>query len=723
MAITLAGNLITLTGSGANPAGGTSWANAYDMDDVLASCGGVVTKQGAHAYDISARMKFESGVYFVSKNEFVELKPNPINPVYTIRADAGTHIRFGEYNETYKYSYNGAFWKIYLASTTGSQSSTGNRMMGELLIYGSNIIQDSTVYTRGWHFVAGATVRIFNSICKWSGYFWAANCNMQDVKFLGGGGTYDMLFATAYDYSFSGVSSIGCNYGLFFSSTTDAPVDVYNQKFLNCIADVGLISTTHLIRVINSPFTTYTALGSGKSFKECYEFNVKVTDDQGSPIVGATVSLKDVDGTLVFSEDTVVGGVLAADKVVVRKWFRHANQGGNKDYNDHTLKVTSGSDETEYKIKIDHKITEDVVLLPQSIASYDNIMAGITDIKGTGFVKDTDSLVDIRPETGKIQGVKDKTDNLPASPAPSSEYDTEMARITADVATEAKQDITDGKADTIQAKTDNLKDSWNDPTVAQIKTELEGAGTKLTSVKGQTDKLHFSGDNVQGRVADKGVLNNPPSEDIADYKEKMSEGELHTGLDNYANKDNFKANVASVALEATLLAVQTEVDKIQTNIIDVPGNFKANVSTLALEATLQTVKTEVDKIQPDIIDVPDNFKANITALALEATAQLIKTEADKIQTNIVDDKNAYKANITALALEATGQLIKTEIDKIPSIITDLDFIKDIEGGKWKIINNQMIFYKADNVTEVARFNLFDSNGNPAVADVFERQKV
>lgn len=460
MAITLAGNLITLTGNGANPAGGTSWANAYDMDDVLAACGAVVTKQGANAYDISARLKFESGVYFVSKNEFVELKPNPINPVFTIRADAGTHIRVGEYNETDKYSYNGAFWKIYLASTTGGQSNTGNRMMGELLIYGSNIIQDSTVYTRGWHFVAGATVRIYNSICKWSGYFWAANCNMQDVKFQGGGGTYDMLFATGYDYSFSGVTSINCNYGLFFSSTTDAPVDVYNQKFQGCTTDVGLISTTHLIRVINSPFTTYTPLGSGKSFKECYEFNVKVTDDQGSPIVGAMVSLKDVDGNNAFSPiQTIAGGVLPADEVVVRKWFRHSSQGGNKDYNDHTLKIVSGADETEYKIKIDHKIEEDIVLLPQSIASYDNIMTAINDIKGTGFVKDTDSLVDIRPETDKIQtGIIDDKNTFKAN----------VSNL--DVAVSTRNDVIP-------------------PTVEEIKTELEGAGTKLTAVKDKTDNL------------------------------------------------------------------------------------------------------------------------------------------------------------------------------------------------------------------------------------------
>jgi hypothetical protein len=43
---------------------------------------------------------------------------------------------------------------------------------------------------------------------------------------------------------------------------------------------------------------------------------------------------------------------------------------------------------------------------------------------------------------------------------------------------------------------------------------------------------------------------------------------------------------------------------------------------------------------------------------------------------------------------------------------ELDFIKDIEGGKWKVENMQMVFYKDDNTTEVARFNLFDSQGIP-----------
>lgn len=53
----------------------------------------------------------------------------------------------------------------------------------------------------------------------------------------------------------------------------------------------------------------------------------------------------------------------------------------------------------------------------------------------------------------------------------------------------------------------------------------------------------------------------------------------------------------------------------------------------------------------------------------------------------------------------------------------LSFIKSVEGGKWKIENNQMLMYKEDNQTLVAKFNLFDSSGQPASTDVYERRRV
>jgi hypothetical protein len=53
----------------------------------------------------------------------------------------------------------------------------------------------------------------------------------------------------------------------------------------------------------------------------------------------------------------------------------------------------------------------------------------------------------------------------------------------------------------------------------------------------------------------------------------------------------------------------------------------------------------------------------------------------------------------------------------------LGSLYDISFGRWHIIANQMVFYKEDNVTEVARFNLYDDSVIPSMDAVFQRTKV
>jgi hypothetical protein len=52
----------------------------------------------------------------------------------------------------------------------------------------------------------------------------------------------------------------------------------------------------------------------------------------------------------------------------------------------------------------------------------------------------------------------------------------------------------------------------------------------------------------------------------------------------------------------------------------------------------------------------------------------------------------------------------------------IDFIRNIEGGRWKIdtSTNKMTFYKDDNTTAVATFDLKDSDGSASSTSVFER---
>lgn len=92
-------------------------------------------------------------------------------------------------------------------------------------------------------------------------------------------------------------------------------------------------------------------------------------------------------------------------------------------------------------------------------------------------------------------------------------------------------------------------------------------------------------------------------------------------------------------------------------------------------------------------------------------------------TRLTANRATYLDNLSEgpVALETTAQGIKAKTDTIDwANITSL--IDEI-GGKWEITGNQMIFYKSDNSTEIMRFNLFDSEGNPAIDDVYKRERV
>jgi hypothetical protein len=57
------------------------------------------------------------------------------------------------------------------------------------------------------------------------------------------------------------------------------------------------------------------------------------------------------------------------------------------------------------------------------------------------------------------------------------------------------------------------------------------------------------------------------------------------------------------------------------------------------------------------------------------------------------------------------------------LISNIGVLRDIEGGKWQLVNNQMIFYAEDNATEIARFDLFDAQGAATTANPSSRVRV
>jgi len=60
---------------------------------------------------------------------------------------------------------------------------------------------------------------------------------------------------------------------------------------------------------------------------------------------------------------------------------------------------------------------------------------------------------------------------------------------------------------------------------------------------------------------------------------------------------------------------------------------------------------------------------------------------------------------------------------VNSVTGSIQTLLDHTEGRWKIVANQMLFYKADNVTLIARYDLKDDAGNPSMDAVFERVKI
>jgi len=90
-------------------------------------------------------------------------------------------------------------------------------------------------------------------------------------------------------------------------------------------------------------------------------------------------------------------------------------------------------------------------------------------------------------------------------------------------------------------------------------------------------------------------------------------------------------------------------------------------------------------------------------------------------------------NFTGYVLWDTGEgtpvFASEDVDNTISTLTmissSVDFTRDMTAGRWKLDEdlNQMIFYKDDNSTVVARFGMSGSDGSPTVSEVHERRRL
>jgi hypothetical protein len=132
-----------------------------------------------------------------------------------------------------------------------------------------------------------------------------------------------------------------------------------------------------------------------------------------------------------------------------------------------------------------------------------------------------------------------------------------------------------------------------------------------------------------------------------------------------------------------------------------------NFTTLGQYRVIYSLPSGYESGIDEILVIDDPAKESTVAKENQATTNT---------NSIISEVNANETKI---------DLIKTQTDKIPSIKTETDKIATLihtETGKWKILNNQLIFYKTTG-EELMRFNLYDEDGNLTETNVVERRPV
>lgn len=104
------------------------------------------------------------------------------------------------------------------------------------------------------------------------------------------------------------------------------------------------------------------------------------------------------------------------------------------------------------------------------------------------------------------------------------------------------------------------------------------------------------------------------------------------------------------------------------------------------------------------VPFPDNFRGQI----LWDTGSAFLTASYASDQYNVEENNPHVDEVLSIMNEITGTI---------SSIYDMQF------GRWRIVDNKMQFFKEDNITLIAEFDLLDDAGHPTMDAVFERTRV
>lgn len=141
-------------------------------------------------------------------------------------------------------------------------------------------------------------------------------------------------------------------------------------------------------------------------------------------------------------------------------------------------------------------------------------------------------------------------------------------------------------------------------------------------------------------------------------------------------------------------------------------------SSLPSEQRYATTIVSADTISNSV----DAIKAKTDGLP--ASTQTRFDQVDAAIAEIPDSSAmAVMLNDVEAGIRGGSETLETLSGRVQASAIAIDAILAIESGTWEIIGTQMVFKAPGTNVEIARFNLYDIDGNPSASSVYKRVRI
>jgi len=349
---------------------------------------GVVSKQGGNQFLFDCRVVIGNGstaTWFADTKKQICFTDSSVSANYQVEMDVknNAHLRFGTLLDDSTYRTTDGVSIIVDVSSYFYIYAVATRAGSEVNLYGCYL---QGVYNQ----VHGITVGTNNKIYE---------CTFNSMRIY--------TAVSPYSYNARRITIQRSAYGLmFYLSVAGTYEDVLvhssgrSMYFVTIVTggtlkDFKLKNPVHQniqcydvrvpIYLVNPTLDTWSfnwvGAQDGKIYRQ-YTFNLKVTEQDGTAISGATVTLKDKNDATVFSVSTAVDGTIT-EQTVSRGYYDQAHGDTLQDYSPHTLTIEKSGYQTYEKTFTLEQKTDWEIKLAKAVGVFLSFGSPVINLKKT----------------------------------------------------------------------------------------------------------------------------------------------------------------------------------------------------------------------------------------------------------------------------------------------------------------------------------------------------